>query len=392
MKILGFTGSRAEYYLQRLLFQQLEEDPNIDFRLVVSGGIPSEVDLVTLDNIKKDGFRIEKEIALPSNHLEKSHTQSIAYILKEVEPTLVKWKPDAAIVYADRYESFAFSIACFHNNIVTLHLEAGDITEGGTYDDQVRHSISKFSHLFCTSTKKGVDVLECLGEEKWRICHTGLLSYETLKDIPQQEAEIIADSLGLRKNSGIIIATHHPIPSKPEITAKEINELLKSLKTISKEEIVDIIITSPNDDAGSEVIQSCIKSYMPEVINCKYIHTLGGLRYHALLSLAKSRPVIVCGNSSSIIKEVPFYGAHGINVGERQRGRESASTQTDVEATSSKISNIIRNALRTNIDNVENPYYMPNSSQAAYKFLREMLSTKSKSELLSKKWAGHQVK
>ena len=76
----GFTGSRAEYYLQRLLFQQLEEDPKVEFRLVVSGSIPNEIDLVTLNDIRKDGFIIESEIALPSNH--SSHTQSIAYILK----------------------------------------------------------------------------------------------------------------------------------------------------------------------------------------------------------------------------------------------------------------------------------------------------------------------
>ena len=36
------------------------------------------------------------------------------------------------------------------------------------------------------------------------------------------------------------------------------------------------------------------------------------------MSLAKERIVIVCGNSSSVIKEAPINGAHSLNIGVRQ--------------------------------------------------------------------------
>ena len=46
-------------------------------------------------------------------------------------------------------------------------------------------------------------------------------------------------------------------------------------------------------------------------------------------SLAKLRNVIICGNSSSVVKEAPFYGAHALNIGIRQTGRESSRNQKD---------------------------------------------------------------
>ena len=42
-------------------------------------------------------------------------------------------------------------------------------------------------------------------------------------------------------------------------------------------------------------------------------------------------------NSSSIIKEAPFYGAHSLNIGTRQLGRESSSTQVNSKAEKTKI-------------------------------------------------------
>ena len=65
------------------------------------------------------------------------------------------------------------ALASFHNDLILFHIEAGDITEGGTYDDNIRHCISKMSHP-CYSTKNGLRILERLGEEPWRAIHTGL--------------------------------------------------------------------------------------------------------------------------------------------------------------------------------------------------------------------------
>ena len=181
MRIICFTGSRAEYYLLRPLFLSLESNKNFEIFLIVSGGILSERSLQTISDIEKDKLNICGKINLENE--KENHSKAIGKLSIQIVDIVKTINPNLAIVYADRYESFGFAIASAHSNIPLLHIEAGDITEGGTFDDQIRHCISKLSHLFCTSTLKGCETLHRLGEEKWRCIQSGLLSYEDMKKI-----------------------------------------------------------------------------------------------------------------------------------------------------------------------------------------------------------------
>ena len=148
MKILSFTGSRAEYYILRPLFRKLSVLKDVEFRLIVSGGIIKEQENKTLNDIKADNINILRTINIPAKY--SNHSESIGYLCLKLTPVISEFNPDICIVYADRFESFAFAIASMHANKILLHIEAGDITEGGTYDDQIRHCISKMSHLTYT--------------------------------------------------------------------------------------------------------------------------------------------------------------------------------------------------------------------------------------------------
>ena len=105
---------------------------------------------------------------------------------------------------------------------------------------------------------------------------------------------------------------------------------MEGLADASSRADIDIIITGPNRDQGSQHVESIIRAYLHKVKNCFFVQNLGGFRYHSLLSLSKTRPVIVCGNSSSVIKESPFFSARSEHwkaaIGERKGG-----TQVDVE-------------------------------------------------------------
>ena len=86
------------------------------------------------------------------------HSYVISNVIKQVTDLMIRnsLNFDLAIAYADRFETLGFSIATSQLHSL-LHMEAGDITNGGTPDDNVRHSITKLSHLFMTSTKGGID-------------------------------------------------------------------------------------------------------------------------------------------------------------------------------------------------------------------------------------------
>ena len=273
MKIICFTGSRAEYYLLRPLFIELKERDKYELFLIVSGGILQEENKQTLKDIKKDQINICGEINLEESY--KEHSYSISKISFEATKLIGKIKPDLSIVYADRYESFGFTIAASHSNIPTLHLEAGDITQGGTYDDQIRHCISKLSHLFCTSTLKGSQTLHRLGEEKWRCIQSGLLSYDDMKNITNKDRKGILNEFEIEKDISIVLATMHPIPRDLELTKKEILEFLEGLKLFSNLTKSKIIITAPNNDQGNEIITNTIQQYLP-LIQILFSESLGG--------------------------------------------------------------------------------------------------------------------
>ena len=382
MKILSFTGSRADFYLQKPFFNRIHSDPNINFHLIVGGNIPYETNQQTLSDICDS----EYNHSIVKSSLDSSHATQISEIIPQVENIISKTSPDVAVVYADRYESFAFALASFHNDLILFHIEAGDITEGGTYDDNIRHCISKMSHLYATSTKNGLRILERLGEEPWRAIHTGLLSYETLSITKNVSPESILQDLGLSSTKPLLLCTMHPIPDDPNTTKDESLHFFRALLQVSLSKTCNIIITSPNHDQGSSLIHEIIDQFLPQMSNTVYVESLGGMRYHSLLSLAKSHSVIVAGNSSSIIKEAPFYGAHGLNVGSRQTGRECASSQVNVDAHDEVLTSTITKLINIKPDTSFNPYFRENPSYDAYAFLTRIMSTMDSRKILRKRW------
>ena len=384
MKIICFTGSRAEYYLLRPLLKALKKVDKYEVFLIISGGILIEENKKTIEDIKKDKINICGEIRI--KNLNSNHSISIGEISIETVKIIQKIKPDLSIVYADRYESFGFAIAASHSNIPLIHLEAGDITEGGTYDDQIRHCISKLSHLFCTSTKKGCETLYRLGEEKWRCIQSGLLSYEDMQYITDSQRNKIKKKFYIKDNIPILLATMHSIPRDLKLTESENVEFFEGLKIYSNMVFSKIIITSPNNDRGNEIIKNLIKKYLKSIKNAEYIESLGGENYHTLMSLAKERVVIVCGNSSSVIKEAPFYGAHSLNFGIRQTGREYADSQINCISERNLISVKLKVLSQKKCKVSFNPYFKNDPSGNIISFIKKIFKDKTHKEIMFKKW------
>ena len=383
MKVLGFTGSRADYYLQQPLFKRLNANPNIEIEIIVSGSILEEHNNKTLDDIRADRIPVAAHVPLFASD---NHSIQVAQLLIKLDPIISVSRADIALVYADRYESFSFALAAFHQDLVVMHLEAGDITEGGTYDDSIRHCITKISHIQATSTEQGLQVVRAMGEQPWRSARVGLLSYESIDEISVEEAMSVFDSLGLNREKSLIIATMHPIPMDFELTKKEAIELLKGLEYASQSDRFSIILTAPNRDQGSDIISKLISEFLPKISNSFYVESLGGFRYQALLSLARVMNIIVCGNSSSVVKEAPFFGAHGLNVGRRQLGREKAESQIDIAADSKMIAQSLIDLSSTKCIIKPNPYKTDYPSAKAVDFLLDIFKNRSRSELLLKRW------
>ena len=166
-KIAVFTGSRAEFGLQLPLLKKLENSQDIELNLLVGASHVDNAFGLTIKEVEDYGlysnfiidFKHETE-DLHSN--SKTISQGIALVSK----ALSEINPDLFIVYGDRYEGFAALIASTQMGIITAHFEGGDITEGGTFDDSVRHAMTKLSHIHFTTNEEASKRIEQMGEKE----------------------------------------------------------------------------------------------------------------------------------------------------------------------------------------------------------------------------------
>lgn len=88
--------------------------------------------------------------------------------------------PDILILFGDRYEVLAGALAAFGKKILIVHIHGGSVTLG-SFDDQIRHSLTKLSHIHLTSIEEYGKRLRQLGEEKWRIKIVGAPGIDYIK-------------------------------------------------------------------------------------------------------------------------------------------------------------------------------------------------------------------
>ena len=63
-KIAVFTGNRAEYGLQYPIIRAIDNHPDLDYSLLVSGAHLDPNFGGTLDEIRSDGFHIDAEVKI----------------------------------------------------------------------------------------------------------------------------------------------------------------------------------------------------------------------------------------------------------------------------------------------------------------------------------------
>ena len=276
-------------------------------------------------------------------------------------------KPDFLVVYADRFEGFSAVITGTQMNIPTAHIEGGDLTKGGALDDSVRHAMTKLAHLhFCTNAEAKDRILK-LGEEPWRVHNVGFPAIDLLADGNFASPEEIQRKYGLDANRPLIIFTQHSVTTEFDQADKQIEPSLNALIECARKGI-QVVITYPNNDAGGKRIIKKIQALAEENLPNFYIHdSLGRYNYHGILNICGCLGRGVCaGNSSSGIKETPFFGLPTVNIGSRQNGRLRSTNVIDTNYSKSEIMTALEKCLfddvfRNKCKNCVNPYGEGNS-------------------------------
>tara|TARA_B100000035_G_C20991706_1_gene550485 strand:+ start:23 stop:1222 length:1200 start_codon:yes stop_codon:yes gene_type:complete len=385
-----FTGSRAEFGLQLPLLEKLKNDKNFIVYLLVGASHLNKDFGKTISEIEESGF--SSNYLIDFNHgtdTLSSNPKTISIGIDLISNELKKINPDYFIVYGDRYETFASVIASTQMGIPTIHVEGGDITEGGTFDDSVRHAITKLSHIHLATNEHSKKRIIQMGEEAKRVFNVGLPAIDFIKNQDFTEPAEIIERYNLKKIENIIIFTQHPIPINVKDIESDFSEIEDAFKEINNDNL-KIICTYPNSDIGGKEIIKILKEWNLKFKNLEVYKSLGRRDLHGLLNLNNTKyrkKVVFIGNSSSAIKEAPALNCPSLILGNRQKGRLHAESVYFTNISSKNIVDSVNNIFEGFDSNLyENTNNFYGEGLMAEKTLEILNALPNRQELLLKKF------
>ena len=315
IKICIVTGTRAEYGLLYGLIKLVHEDKDLELQLLVTGMHLSPEFGSTWKEIAQDGFPIARKLEiLLSSDSAVGVSKSMALAQISFAETFDQLKPNLVVLLGDRTEIFSAATAALIAGIPIAHIHGGEITEGA-YDDAIRHSITKMSHLHFTSAEKYRRRVIQLGEQPDSVYNVGALGVDNIKNTRLLGKHELERKLNCKFKKRNILITFHPVTLEEDTAGQQFQELLDAVENL---EDTLLIFTKPNSDKGGRNIIKLIEEFV-NTCNEKAIAftSMGYLNYLSTIPFMDA----VVGNSSSGIIEVPVFNVPTVNIGNRQKGR-----------------------------------------------------------------------
>lgn len=377
-KICVITSSRAEYGLLYWLMKQFQASNDFKLQLIVTGMHLSQEFGRIYKEIKKE-FKVNKKIEiLLSSDTSIGISKSMGLTQISFSEAYEELNPDLILVLGDRYEIFSAAASAMIAKIPIAHIHGGELTQGA-FDDSIRHSITKMSHLHFTATKKYKNRVIQLGEDTRKVFNVGGLGVENIKRNKILNKSEFEKSINFKLNLKNILVTFHPVTLENKTSKKQFKELLY---VIEKLKDTNIIFTKSNSDTDGKIINKMIDDYVARNTHKSIAFTsLGQSRYMSALKHVDA----VVGNSSSGLLEAPSFRIGTVNIGDRQKGRIKAKSVIDCSANKKEIKKAIdkiySKKFQTLLKNVKNPYSGGNTSKKIVNVLKKIsfpLSIKKK--------------
>ena len=325
--------------------KKIQNDPNFNLKLLVGGAHLLEEHGNTINEIINDGFEIDCKLPfLDDENDVTALTRAMSKLQLQIGEYLADKKPDILIVVGDRFELLPVVSAALVLGVPIAHLSGGDVTEGAI-DNQIRHAVSKISHLHFAGTATSKNNLLKMGEEEWRVFNVGEPGIDCILSIDLIDKKELYLDLKLDESKPTVIATLHPETISNVINEEYVNDLFTRL--LEEFPSHQFLVTASNFDLGGNVINETMKQLSSEFDQIKFVASLGQKRYYSILKYAD----FMFGNSSSGIIEAQSFLLPVVNIGTRQEGRERNVNTIDVGL---KIDEIVAAAKKTQDVNFRN--------------------------------------
>jgi len=350
-RIAALSTSRADYSHLRWVLRALQQQPDIDLRIIASGAHPAPGFGRTADEFKRDGFELEAELeCLLDSDSDVGMAKTIGVAVLGLADLLDRLRPDLLLLIADRYEMLAPAAVATALRIPIAHIEGGEVSEGAL-DDAVRNALTKLSQLHFVPTDTARRRVIAMGEAPDRVHVTGAPSLDQLRQAALPDRTALELRLGIDLSDAPIVAACHPVTLAIDETADAM-AMFDALDDLRR----PVVLCYPNADAGHARIAERARTFVAARTDRVFITNLASTDYWGLLAQAAA----LVGNSSSGIMESASLKLPCVNIGERQRGRERAANILDSEGRTESIRGALSQALdpafRQSLEGLENPY------------------------------------
>lgn len=376
-KILAFTSIRSDYDLMTPLYKLLDNDKELDFKIIVSGAHLSPSFGYSINQIRQDRFDILLEIeTLLSSDTGLSRVKSASLLLQNSLETIAKFNPDLMIYAGDREDVLVYAMIGGYLNIPTVHVFAGDHVEDGYIDNPIRHATSKLSTAHFVTLEEHKKRLVRMGEDSQRVFVTGNISLDKFVEFQPLEKKELKNIFKIEKGfNDFALLIFHPVTEEIKNVDMYFENILKNLE----EKKINTFVSYPNVDEGNQKLLKVIERYKK---NKNFIF-YKNLDRNIFMSIYKHSKFII-GNSSSGICEAASLKIPAINVGMRQIGRYSDKNVifcgTDYHEIEHAINKALSKEFLNDLITLKNSYGDGNSAIKAY----DIIKTKDFKSMIAK--------
>ena len=307
-RVVFLTGTRADFGKLKSLINILNNDKVFETHVFATGMHMLSKYGYTIDELEKEKTpNLYKYI----NHSRNSSMESImASTLIGFGNYIQEFKPDLVVVHGDRVEALAGALAAGFKNIPVAHIEGGEIS--GAIDEHLRHAISKVSHIHFVANQEAKKRLIQMGERPEDIFVIGSPDIDIMLSGKLPGLDSAKKRYDIKFDKYAILI-YHPVTTE----INSIQDHIFALTQAIMDSDMNYIVIYPNNDPGTDTIQNI---YDNKLFGNPKFKFFPSIRFEYFLTFLKNAYFII-GNSSSAIREAPYYGVPAINIGTRQNNR-----------------------------------------------------------------------
>jgi GDP/UDP-N,N'-diacetylbacillosamine 2-epimerase (hydrolysing) len=353
--ILFTTGIRSDYDILYSVMRAVDQHPNTETNLVITGAHLAELYGHTVEQVERDGFRVVARIeSLLNSDTAAGRVKSAAIQLISLVDVFAQVRPDIAVAMADREEALTVAMAGAYMGIPVAHIGGGDHADDSNVDNAVRHAVTKLAHLHLVTTPLSAERVIHMGEEPWRVHVVGASGLDRLLTTEGIPPDALSEALDFDVTQRpLAVVIQHSISTEIAEAGLQMRTTLEAIARLG----IRTLISYPNSDAGSHQIVRVIEEFAARY---PFMRAYRNLSRPIFVNLLRRADVLV-GNSSCGIIEAPLLKLPAVNVGRRQVGREHAENVLFVPHDIDQIQAVIRKALqdpefKARVQTCQNPY------------------------------------